>query len=189
MATPITNYSTPSPGNVFLDSALTYSGYPTNVLSGIDHLAGRTVMAVVDGNVFSGLVVTSDGVVTLPPGVAGSVVVIGIPYTPIMETMHLEYPAPPGETAQGRKRKIGKIYVRVDQSAALWIGSDAGHMVEVKVPKSPQYNTAAPLYTGDLWVNPDPRWGTEGKLRIEQRAPLPLTVLAVVPDMETSPNG
>lgn len=182
-------YPVPAPTNVFLDSALSYLGAPANVFSGLDHLAGQAVTAWVDGNVFPNLVVSVDGVVTLPYNIQGSNVVIGLPYTSIFESMHLEYPAPPGETAQGRKRKIGKIYLRLYDTTGFWIGTDSDHMTQAKVPQSGQFNTSAPLFTGDIFVNPDPRWGTEGQTRIEQRAPLPITVLAVIPDIETSPNG
>lgn len=77
----------------YVDSGLTRYGLPTKTLGGLQHLEGKKVTCLGDGNVFPDLVVTN-GTVTLPREVIRATV--GLPYTAELETLELE---PPGGTS------------------------------------------------------------------------------------------
>ncbi len=199
---------------VFLDASLSYSGAPLNVFGGLNHLIGQTVVALADGVVIRNLVVDNTGAVTLPN--AASIVTIGLPYTASMQTMRLEYQAQE-PTAQGRKRKISKTFVRLRNTRGLLVGPDFTKMTPMKFVGGPANNFLSNviyavsnffksffqsqnsltvdyvnpngLTTGDKWINIDPKWTTDGQLCIQQPDPLPATVLAIIPEIETSPNA
>src|SRR5690606_11412900 len=86
----------------------------TMSISGLDHLEGRTLIALADGNVVSNLTV-EDGAVTLP--FEASRVHIGLKYVADIETLNIE--APSG-TIQGRMKKISDVTVRFEKSRGLF---------------------------------------------------------------------
>lgn len=68
----------------FVDCGITYQGTATATISGLDHLEGREVVALADGDVVAGLTVTG-GAVTLP--FPASLVHVGLPYTAEIESL------------------------------------------------------------------------------------------------------
>lgn len=170
-----------------VDSGLTYDGSPTNTFAGLDHLEGKTVVAVADGYVVKDLVVTS-GSVTLPRD--ASKVSIGLPYTCVMETLDLDM-ASTTETLKGKKLSVSKVILDVEKSRGGWVGpkkdyNGTGTMLEIK-PRfdSDGYDPIA-LRTGKEEIFIDPQWSSSGGIRIEQRSPLPMAILAVIPDVDIS---
>lgn len=162
---------------VFLDSALTYDGAPTTTLTGIDHLEGETVHALADGSVWKGLVVT-DGTVELPQ--SASVVHVGLPIpTPTIEMLPLEI-----QGANGRKRRVTRIFVRLENSRGIWAGPDTTRMTEAKWRSDENYGEATGLFTGDKELVVQSVWGINGTLVVQQRDPLPLSINAVMPEID-----
>lgn len=167
-----------------VDSGLTYNGSAATVISGLDHLEGEDVAVVADGNVVKNLTVSS-GSITLPR--AAEKVTVGLAYTPAIETLDVDV----GSVAESLKSKeisIAKVTLEVENSRGGWVGpkmddNSTGTMVEIK-PRfdSDQYNPIA-LKTFKQEVIIDPQWNLGGGIRIEQRDPLPLAILAVVPEV------
>jgi hypothetical protein len=161
----------------FVDSGLTYSGSPATVISGLGHLEGETVAVVADGSVAPSKVV-SGGSITLP--FPASVVHAGLPYTSEMVTLDLEL----GPRAANKQRRVVEVLVKVERSRALWAGPDADHMTEFKQRDAEPYGSAVGLLTGDMRLAIPPAWGRSGSIVVQQRDPLPLTVLAVIPEVD-----
>lgn len=146
-------------------------------ISGLDHLEGKRVVALSDGNVVSNLTVTN-GAVTLPR--RASRIHIGLKYVADIETLNVE--APSG-TVQGRMKKIAKVTVRFEKSRGLFIGHDSDSLTEMKQRRFEAYDEPTRLLTGDEEIILKSSWNTNGRIFIRQRYPLPMTILAIIPDL------
>ncbi len=161
---------------MFLDSALSYDGSPATVFSDLDHLEGKTVNAISDGNVHFNLTVTA-GAVTLPQ--AGSVVHIGLPYVSELQTLDFD-----NGRNQGMKQKISRVTVRLLETRGGLIGPDANNLLPIPYRAGEDYNQPTDLFSGDKDQSLTASWGKTCKLTIRQSSPLPITILALIPDVE-----
>ena len=178
----------------FVDCGLTYDGGPTTIILGLDHLVGETVSILADGNVMPRQVVVMSepipdvsmgtGMITLPQ--AASKVHVGLPYTSTLETLSVDLTAQ-GDTLQGKRKVINQVTLRLEDTRELWVGPDTSHLVQVPFRTDEGYEEATRLYTGDKRVTIRSSWGTDGRIVIRQSDPLPITVLAIIP--EVSPGG
>ena len=148
-------------------------------ISGLDHLEGETLACLADGNVVAGLTVSS-GAVTLSR--AASRVHMGLGYTTDLETLDLNYTSKAG-TIQGRLKKVSKVILRFEDTRGGFVGPDADNLVEMKQREFELLGQPTQLITGDREVVITPDWNTGARIFIRQTDPLPLTLLAVVPDV------
>jgi len=148
-------------------------------ISGLDHLEGETLACLADGNVVAGLTVSS-GAVTLSR--AASRVHMGLNYTTDLETLDLNYTSKAG-TIQGRLKKVSKVILRFEDTRGGFVGPDADNLVEMKQREFELLGQPTQLITGDREVVITPDWNTGARIFIRQTDPLPLTLLAVVPDV------
>ena len=170
----------------FVDSGLTYRGAPTSTISGLAHLNGLQVVALSDGNVVRNLTV-SGGSVTLPN--PGSVVHIGLPMVATMETLPLDLGQVQGlGTVQGRQKSVSEVTLRVEDTRGIFIGPydgarDSQHLVEYRQRATEAWNEAIRLYTGFVSITPAWDWNVNGSTVVKQFDPLPMTILAIAPDI------
>lgn len=171
----------------FVDSGLTYEGAPADEISGLGHLEGQAVVALADGNVVRGLTVTG-GSITLPRN--ASKVHIGLPMTAALQTLDLDLGNVSGlGTVQGRQKSVAEVTLRVETTRGIWIGpkdgprSETGPLVEYKQRSTEAWNEAIQLYTGDIRITPPWDWSNGGNMWIKQFDPLPMTILAIMPDI------
>jgi len=167
----------------FLDSGLTYSGAPTSTISGLGHLEGEEVAVLVDGSTHPNRVVQSGEIELNRPG---SVVSVGLPYTAKIMTMPIEAGARDG-VAQGKTQRIHNVTMRLFQTGAgLWYG-DGVTMDELQMRSSNNdMDEALPLLTGDTPTLPWPGEYQKGaQVAVEHRLPLPCTIVALMPQMDT----
>ena len=162
----------------FVDCGLTYSGAAATVISGLKHLEGKTVVALADGNVVSGLVVLN-GAITLPQ--AAILVHVGLPYVSDIETLDIE--APQG-TIQGKTKKVADVTVRFEKSRGLMIGPSVDKLVPMKQREYEVMGAPTALLTGDKKIILKPDWNSNGRIFLRQSDPLPMTILAVIPDLK-----
>ncbi|MEK9753366.1 MAG: hypothetical protein VW338_09165 [Rhodospirillaceae bacterium] len=161
----------------FVDSGVTYDGSAATTITGLDHLEGESVVALADGNVVRNLTVT-DGAITL--ATAAAKVHVGLGYTSDLETLDVE--APQG-TIQGKLKKISKVVVRFLKSRGLFIGPDSDNLVEMKQREFELMGNPTDLLTGTKEIIIKPSWNTNGRIFMRQSDPLPMTILAVVPEL------
>lgn len=150
-------------------------------VSGLEHLANRTVVVLADGSVVSSLTVSSAGILTLTR--KASRIHVGLPYISDLETLDPE--APQG-TIQSLKKKIPSVVVRFRKSRGLRVGPDSTLLIEMKQREFEPYGTPTALLTGDKKITLKPKWNSNGRLLLRQKDPLPMTILAVVPDFDLS---
>lgn len=170
----------------FVDCGLTYEGVAADVISGLDHLEGQAVVALANGNVVRNLTVTS-GSVTLPN--EATKVHIGLAMEASLQTLDLDLGNVTGlGTVQGRQKSVAEVTLRVETTRGIFVGPRDGerddtHLVEYKQRSTEAWNEAIQLYTGDIRITPMWDWSNGGNMWIKQYDPLPMTVLAIMPDI------
>lgn len=171
----------------FVDSGISYSGAPISTIY-LPHLKGKAVVALADGNVVRNL--TADpvtGAVTLPN--AASTIHAGLPYEATLKTLDLDLGQVKGlGTVQGRKKSVSNVTLRVEKTRGIWLGSgdysrDSGKMAEYKQRSTEAWDEAIQAFTGDLATTLMPAWTDGGSVVVKQFDPLPMTILAVMPDV------
>lgn len=170
-----------------VDSGLQYDGAAATNISGLDHLEGETVAVVADGNVVKDLTV-SGGAITLPA--AASKVTVGLAYTPAIELLDIDV-ASASETLKGKRVSVSRVILEVEDSRHGWVGpkeddGSAGTMREIQWREVSDGYGALPLFTGKKEISIEPQWSRGGGVRIEQREPMPLAVLSVIPEVDVS---
>lgn len=171
----------------FVDSGLSYSGSPISTVSGLSHLEGKAVVALVDGNVVVDLVV-SGGAVTLP--FAGSKIHVGLPYDAAIKTLDPDLGNVTGlGSVQARQKKIAKVSLRVEKMRGVWVGlyddvRSSGRLIEYKQRSTEAWDEAIGLYTGDIEMEILSDWNQSGNVVVKQFDPLPMTILAIMSDIK-----
>ena len=150
------------------------------VVENLWHLEGVTdVVALANGYVEKGLTVTN-GKITLQDAV--SRVAVGLPYFTEIQTLPLDAGSA-SETIQGKDKKASRVTVQVEDTLGLWTGPDREHMREAKFGMPALLGQPPVLFTGDKNVTLAPHWTKTAQYFIQQRDPLPITILAVIPDV------
>lgn len=164
-----------------VDSGLTYTGASTSTLSGLDHLEGKTVVALSEGNVVTDLTVTN-GSVTLPD--ASTKVHIGLPYNCDLETLDIDFQG--GQTLQSRKKSISRLALQVRDTRGLKAGANETSLYEFKERNVAHAYGSMPAITGEQKLDLSLSWSDGGKMFIRQGYPLPATILAIIPEVDIS---
>ena len=151
----------------------------SRALGGLWHLEGCELAVLADGSVQPRATV-SDGTVVLPR--ASGSILAGLPYVCDLETLNLEAGPP---TLQGRQKVVNEVVLRVKDTRGLSAGPTADRLVDVKERTSEQPGFPTMLTTGDERVLIDPSWNAAGRVFVRQAHPLPATVLAIIPRLET----
>lgn len=165
----------------FVDSGLSYFGPPTDRVFGLSHLRGKNVVALADGGVVENLMVDGDGAVTLP--LPASVIHVGLPFSSTITTLNPENPN--AETLQGTRRKIPRVTLRLHESKGFKIRVADGDVLD----SGDHIDEEGVLFTGDRSVNIQSGWETDSSITIEQDRPLPLELLAIVPEFYVAKRG
>ena len=164
---------------VYLDASLTYAGDGAATFYGFQHLEGETVTALGDGFEFTGLVVTG-GKITLPTPV--SYLVVGKPYRALIETLPLALAQTP---LQGRQRQVGKVAIKVLDSAEVTGGIDENSLYPCRDQDELPAAVGAPqLVTGYLQLDADPDWSNDGTMVVVGDGPYPMNILGVFPSFD-----
>jgi hypothetical protein len=169
-------------GAFFVDSGLAYSGSAVTTLSGLHHLQGETVSILANGASHQDKTV-ANGAVGL--NVSTTVAAIGYGYSSVMETLRLEAGSVDG-TSQGKPKRIHAITVRLHETVGAEIGSGSDKLDRIYFrDSSMSMDQAVPLFTGDKDVEFEGGFDDDDRIYARQTQPLPLTVLALFPRMNT----
>lgn len=168
-----------------VDSGLSYSGIPVNQVGGLSHLRGEVVVCVADGNVYKDLLVDDSGVVTLLT--EASVIHVGLPYICAMETLPIDGGDRP---ITSKEKSISEVTVLLEKTRGGFVQriDDRGNYsqaFEIKPRNDYDNYDTLPLQLTDTrsTVTAD-GWDFCGRIRIEQRDPMPMAILAVIPDVD-----
>jgi hypothetical protein len=150
-------------------------------LAGLDHLEGREVIALADGNVVDGLTVTGGAISLSDPG---AVVLVGLPYESELQTLEVNVPGQ--ETISDKAKIIKAVTAVLLESRGGFYGSSSSDrdLWEFKPRQdSDDYGAIQPL-TGKATQIITDSWRGNGQLTVVQRDPLPLNILALIPRMD-----
>jgi hypothetical protein len=173
---------------ICVDSCLTYSGSPASTIRGLEHLEGETVKVVYDGKSHRDLVVLN-GSVTLDNGLTGSKIHVGLGYTWSLVTQRIEGGGTDG-VAQGKRKRIHKIVVRLLNTLGLYYGSSNTNKDSFVFNQTIQYDDSVSLYSGDTPELAFPSgYNQEGQIYLSHDGAFPVTILAILPQVETISTG
>jgi hypothetical protein len=167
----------------FLDSAVSYAfDAPATRLRGLDHLEGKTISALADGNVVSGLVV-ANGVVDLPE--PASIVTAGLPYAAVIETLPLAYQGQAGWTI-AKPQTQAKAVIRVIETRGLRVGPTDAKLETLRARTTETLGQPNGLQTGllETWLRPDINGGA--RVVVQSSDPLPMTITGIYLDPAAS---
>lgn len=168
---------------IYSDMAATYNGVPATTISGLGYLEGKEVWVLTDGARHPNRTV-SGGQITLQ--LASSVVQVGLPCNGYVETMNLEAGSANG-TSQGKTKRAHFATVRVNRSLGGVAGPSDDKLKEMRYrATSVPMGSAQPPYTGDVEIEWDGDYGTQQTCVVKKDRPMPLTVVAVMPQLVAS---
>ncbi|BAP80903.1 hypothetical protein MT1_3728 [Pseudomonas sp. MT-1] len=153
-------------------------------IAGLGHLEGKTVAILTDGDAHPQRVV-SGGAISLQH--ASAVVHAGLPYVAEMETLEIDWPDR-GSGSQLDKRKIiPSVTAYLEASRNFWAGPKRGaKLFESKPDYRETYDSPVATTTGVTELKIDSVWQESGRVYIQQPDPLPLTILALIPEITVS---
>ena len=159
----------------YLDCAATYSGAATATITGLSWLEGKTVNALYDGAVATGLVVTG-GSITLP--VAASKVTVGLPYNADTQLLPISVEGAPAG-GQGTQKSVSYAYLRVYKSGQFSVGPAFNALTAVPTRTNEPYDSAPRLVndTVDVLIQPD--ISDDAQLCIRSSEPTGLTISSI----------
>lgn len=153
-------------------------------LSGLDHLEGETVKAMVDGKSHPSLTV-SGGAVTLANSRRGSVINIGLGNTWAFRSQRIEAGSADG-TAQGKIKRITGLVVRLLNTLGLSYGPDSSTLDEYDFNQGSTFDEDLALFSGDTERLPWPNgYDQEGVVYLQHDDVFPATILALMPSVKT----
>lgn len=176
---------------------------PVTTLSA-PHLAGMVVVALADGVPVTGLMVATDGTITLP--FAASNVKAGLPFAAQLQTIYMNGP----QVTQGARKMIPAATMRVASSGKFQFGTNQPDGASQNPPQlgpawinmatvdplnatggqlppptytSPGGQVVTQLWTGDIRVvGQGAGWNSKGQVAVQQTLPLALEVTAIEPE-------
>ena len=167
-------------------------------VSGLDHLEGCKVAILADGGVQPPQVVRSGRIALQYPA---DLIQVGLPFESRLTTVNLDAQLQDG-TAQGRRKRLVRITFRLVESG----GGSAGTSPRLHHAAAVEGGTATdevlhcldylefrrghdrsdqalPLFTGDKTMAWPGGWETDGTITVIQADPLPLTLAAIIAEV------
>lgn len=180
----------------YADCALSYAAAEhenkkIRYVVGLDHLLGKEAVIVADGAVCPPQTVREiryadeDGEksgIGIDLGYYAENVVVGLAYTAKLKSMPLEAQGQYGSTL-GRRKHIQKIGVYFRNTNFAKIGADFVHMDEVKWRRAEKPGQGVNLQTDYAFIHLTQGYANQNYACIMSDQPLPLTVLALLPEV------
>ena len=161
----------------YVDCGLTVrTDEPMTVVNDIFHLEGLEVAVLADGGLQPNQTVRQGRIELQFPA---KVVQLGLPYDSVLTTLNFEMMLQDG-TAQGRKKRIVRLILRLLNSLGGAAGPDANHLQELEFRHGRDLLDKPPdLFSGDKELSWSGGWETNGALTVVQSHPLPFTIAAM----------
>lgn len=162
-----------------------------NQFGGATNLAGLAVVALVDGTVMGitatgsapdgTITVDSNGGFSLPGGICGGVVQVGLPYLTDFETLPLNEQGQ--ATIRQRAKSEPVIYIDVSDSRNFLAGMDFTTMYPSIERAFETYTVPTNQQNGILWTRVPSTLDSECHTCIRQNMPLPITIRMHIPQV------
>lgn len=167
----------------FVDSGLSYneSGIPTTIISGLNHLEGKTVSVLTNGAVHPSRQVVGGQIELL---YESDRVTVGLPYVTQIIPLLPEHSLQDGSSI-GRRQRIVNVSIHLYRSLGLWLGRKVDEMEEIpfRLPTD-LTGVGVPLYTGVKKIAFPEGYDEEAIIILEQRQPLPMWIISIMDESE-----
>jgi hypothetical protein len=165
-------------------------------VSGLWHLEGKEVAVYADGFVVSNPLTANEGqALTVSDGSISltqpfSVITVGLPYIVDLETLDID--TPQGESLASKKKNVSSVIVHLHKTRGVYVGPKAPsdddedpleHLSEVKLRENESMEKPIELKTGQHEQIIESEWSSGGRVFLRQVDPLPMTILAVMPNL------
>ena len=175
----------------FASTSVATSGWylMSSTVRGLHHLEGESVAVITDGGVHPNETVVA-GAITLD--YPARHIIIGLKYSGYIRTLDLEMGTSQNSgVAQGRTRNMIKLFAKLRDTMSGKYGSTAGgryDLAGMAFRNSGEDLTDRPplLFSGMKELTNFDNWDIEKRLHIVQDDALPMTVLGLVPVMDTN---
>ena len=84
---------------------------------------------------------------------------------------------------QGKQKTVSKATVQVQATRGLFVGMSGAELIEAEQRSTEGYDAPTRDLTESVDVRFPSTWSYPGRVRIEQRDPVPATVLAIIPEV------
>jgi hypothetical protein len=160
-------------------TATTSWAHARKTFASLDHLEGKTLSILTDGHVHPQLEVDG-GEITID--YCATVVHAGLPIESDFETLDISVPGG-GETVRDKQKNVATVRLIVEESRGIFAGKDATNLLEYKQRASENYDDPVEVLTGLAEIRIVSNWNTGGRIFVRQDDPLPLSILAVIPEV------
>lgn len=161
----------------FVDCGLEYSGAATSTLTGLAHLEGHTVQILAEGGTHPDRVVAG-GAVALDRAVTRAIAGLGFVSTAV--PTRPEFGAQAG-TAQMRTQRVHQLDLSLYRTAGLAVGRPGATLEQIPFRRTTDpLGDPPPLFTGPKRIVAASDWDSAGDVVLEQRLPLPATIVSLV---------
>lgn len=168
----------------FQSTAFTNWTFARDSFGGLGHLEGKTVAILADGS-DAGTATVEDAAVTLAS--CGGVVHIGIPIVSDFEPLDINIIG--AETVRNRTKHIGGIALVVQGTRGLSAGPDVRNLDDVGEREDEDYDEPQRMIEDVIEIPITASWNKNGRFRIRQEKPLPVTILCTIPAVEFGEAG
>lgn len=167
----------------YVDDGTTVIGNNITHVGGLGWLEGEEVAIVADGHVLERQTV-KNGDVKISENHGYHRVHVGLPINAEIKTLPIEFNGQDGSYLS-RKKRITSISVLFKNTRGGLFGTNENRLDEIKWRTNEPWGSPISLYTGKKKVNiPSENWADTKQITIRQDQPLPMTVLALVPEIE-----
>jgi hypothetical protein len=156
-----------------VDCGLRYEGSPVTVVTGLDHLEGKTVSVFADGLVQTQKVVAS-GQITLDT--EASKVLVGLPVNYELQMLPAAFAIQ--AYGSGRPKSVSKVWLRVEASGRFEVGPS---LTDMSVPEELLADGA---FDGEVEVRVPNEWTRTGQIFVRNLDPVPVTITSITAQME-----
>lgn len=150
-------------------------------VSGLLHLRGETVVALLDGDVVDDLVVDATGTVDFGD-LTPTNVSIGLTYTALVQTLDVRMEVDRLGSSEGRLKSTAEIAIKLRRSRGVEAGTSLSRMNALKEWAPAMVGGPIPLRTHTPLLTVAGDWEQDATTYIRQSNPLPMTLLAVSPE-------
>ena len=173
--------NTDTDGYIFVDSSLSYSGEAVTSVSGLGHLEGQTVSVWADGSRHANKVVT-DGAIALDR--SASTVHVGLQSDAYIRTLPAKAGAANGYII-GKTRAIASVRVELNDTIGGKAGQALDRLDNMNVRNRNDLMGQTPaMFSGTAEADFDRTHDRKGQFYIVQDIPGPMTILALMPEID-----
>jgi hypothetical protein len=158
-------------------------GSDVSSVTGLLHLRGETVVALIDGDVLDEIVVDETGTADFGAK-EGTDISIGLPYEAYMETLTFDVQSRERGSSRGRVRASSEVAIKVVRSRGLEAGISLEGTSPLKEWDASLIGGPIPSKTETLIFDFAGDWERDASIFVKQPNPLPMTVTMIAPEWE-----